>query len=99
MAGGLLLDQSPELNHLTGPIAGGRFPNEDPAPRAVSKEYFLQLYPDPEQRKRISIKEVNESIGSPIPVMTAYNRWLEILSSDEAVIELYGDMEHPFDYL
>ena len=87
------------LRFDAGPIVGRHFPSDDSAPRAVTKEYFLKTFPLPEERKRISIKEVNDSIGCPHPVMNTYNRWVEILSSDDPVVELYGDMEHPFDYL
>ena len=80
-----------------GPIAGGAFPPDVSSPRAVSAEWFKRICPR-HRRTRIGIKDVNKGLenSTPLEVMEKYVRIL--IESQESCVELYGDMEHPFDF-
>lgn len=78
-------------------MAGGPFPPDRPAPRAVTKEFFEQVCPK-ERRTRISIEETNKDVKD-VPVIDVLNKYVSILaSSNDSCVELYGNMEHPFDF-
>ena len=83
---------------FAGPIAGGPFPLEHPNPRAVSVEFFNQVCPE-DKRTRISIKEMNEGLGgrSPLKILQKYST--KLLGMSDGCVELYGFMEHPFDWM
>ena len=78
-------------------MAGGPFPSDHPAPRAVTKEFFLQVCPE-ERRTRISIEDTNKGLENA-PVIDVLNKYVSILANNnDTCVELYGDMEHPFDF-
>lgn len=71
---------------------------EHPNPRAVSVEFFNQVCPE-DKRTRISIKEINEGLGgrSPLGILQKYST--KLLGMSDGCVELYGFMEHPFDWM
>lgn len=81
-----------------GPLAGGPFPSDQPNPRSVNVEYFEKVCPF-DRRTRLSIKELNEGLeGRPvIEVVEKYAA--KLLAMTEGCVELYGDLEHPFDWM
>ncbi|KAL5519362.1 hypothetical protein ACEPAH_1045 [Sanghuangporus vaninii] len=83
---------------IDGPISGGPFPPEHPNPRAVSVEFFDQVCPE-NKRSRVSIKEMNEGLEGrpPIEIMEKYAS--KLLGMAELCVELYGSLEHPFDWM
>ncbi|KAH8119774.1 hypothetical protein DFH11DRAFT_1685277 [Phellopilus nigrolimitatus] len=95
--GHLIPSRIPLAALVQGPIAGGPFPAEHPAPRSVSVEWFRKVCPE-NKRTRISIKEMNEGLenATVLEVMEKYVQ--KLASMTEGCLELYGGMEHPFDY-
>lgn len=78
-------------------MAGGPFPADRPAPRAVTREFFEQVCPM-SRRTRISIEETNKDIKDA-EVIDVLDKYVGILAnSNDSCVELYGEMEHPFDF-
>jgi hypothetical protein len=65
-----------------GPIIGSSFPPGDPAPRAVSQEYFKEVCPN---RTIIDSMEVNEHLrlNVNVPALEIFEKWVEKLNSIE----------------
>lgn len=79
-------------------MAGGSFPPGDSAPRAVSEEFFNHVCPA-ERRTNISIKAVNEGLEYR-PVMEVIEKYVKLLKEmPDGCVELYGGLEHPFDWM
>ncbi|KAG1738934.1 uncharacterized protein EDB91DRAFT_1288158 [Suillus paluster] len=73
---------------IGGPIIGSSFPPGDPAPRAVSQEYFKKVCPNP---TIIDSWEVNEHLrlNANVPALEMFEKWVEKLNSiDDPCIEM-----------
>lgn len=65
-----------------GPVIGAPFPPGDPAPRAVSQEYFKKVCPN---TTIIDSMEVNEHLrlDDRVPALDIFEKWVEKLNSIE----------------
>ncbi|KAG0696006.1 hypothetical protein DFH29DRAFT_243008 [Suillus ampliporus] len=73
---------------ISGPIIGSSFPPGDPAPRAVSQEYFKKVCPNP---VIIDSWDVNEHLrlNANVPALEIFEKWVEKLNSiDNPCIEI-----------
>ena len=79
-------------------MAGGPFPPEHPNPRAVTVEFFNQVCPE-NKRTRVSIKEMNDGLGGRPPIEIVEKYVSMLLAMADGCVELYGEWEHPFDWM
>ncbi|KAI5118047.1 hypothetical protein M0805_005895 [Coniferiporia weirii] len=95
--GHLIPSRIPLAALVQGPIAGGNFPPEHPAPRAVSEEWFKKVCPE-ERRTKVGIKDLNEGLNGAT-VQAVVEKYVDkLLNMPEGCVELNGGMEHPFDW-
>jgi hypothetical protein len=71
-----------------GPIIGSSFPPGDAAPRAVSREYFKKVCPNP---TIIDSWELNEHLrlDNNVPALVIFKKWVEKLNDiDDPCVEI-----------
>lgn len=93
------LERELKSQHLVaGPIVGGSSPETPATTLPVSKAYFHSLFPHARHRTRIATKPINDATG-PFDVLRRWEKYVQVLSSEQSTaVELYGD-ERPFDYM
>ncbi|KAG2144520.1 hypothetical protein DEU56DRAFT_790022 [Suillus clintonianus] len=86
--GKLIPSRIPLSAIIGGPIIGSSFPPRDAAPRAVSREYFKEVCPNP---TIIDSWEVNEHLrlDNNVPALQIFDKWVEKLNSiDDPCVEI-----------
>lgn len=81
----------------TGPVIGAPFPPGDPAPRAVSQEYFKKVCP---QSTIIDSMEINEHLrlDDNVPALEIFQKWVQKLNSiDDPCVEIALDSPQLFE--
>ncbi|OJA20557.1 hypothetical protein AZE42_09786 [Rhizopogon vesiculosus] len=82
---------------ISGPMIGAPFPHGDPAPRAVSQEYFKKVCPN---TTIIDCMEVNEHLrlNNSVPALEIFDRWVEKLNSiEDPCVEIKLDSPQLFE--
>ena len=64
------------LSRLLGPTAGGPFPEGDPAPRAVTKEFWDIVCPNP---RVIDSYEVSDHLSQEATALELLEAWVQKL--------------------
>lgn len=80
-----------------GPIIGSSFPPGDAAPRAVSREYFKKVCPNP---TIIDSWVVNEHLrlDDNVPALEIFEKWVERLNSiDDPCVEIRQESYQLFE--
>ncbi|KAG2147827.1 uncharacterized protein EDB93DRAFT_1145545 [Suillus bovinus] len=73
---------------ISGPIIGSSFPPGDAAPRAVSREYFKKVCPNP---TIIDSRNLNEHLrlDDNVPALSIFEKWVDELNSiDDPCVEI-----------
>ncbi|KIK49046.1 hypothetical protein CY34DRAFT_797425 [Suillus luteus UH-Slu-Lm8-n1] len=86
--GKLIPSRIPLSAIISGPIIGSSFPPGDAAPRAVSREYFKKVCPNP---TIIDSWELNEHLrlDNNVPALVIFNKWVEKLNDiDDPCVEI-----------
>ncbi|KAF9219945.1 hypothetical protein BS17DRAFT_788327 [Gyrodon lividus] len=65
---------------VSGPIIGSSFDPGDPTPRAVSREYFKTVCPDPTVIDSMTINE-HLRLDPDVPASQIFDKWVEKLNS------------------
>ncbi|OCH92998.1 hypothetical protein OBBRIDRAFT_790721 [Obba rivulosa] len=92
--GHLIPSRVPLSALISGPAVGGPFPADDPAPRAVAKEYWDAVCPEPTV---ISSDEVTRTLEVDASAETILEAWVARLNASEArCIEIARDSEQIF---
>jgi hypothetical protein len=71
--------RSPD-SRISGPIIGSSFDLGDPTPRAVSREYFKKVCPNPTIIDSITVNE-HLRLNPDVPASTIFDKWVELLNS------------------
>ncbi|KAJ7739236.1 hypothetical protein DFH07DRAFT_840276 [Mycena maculata] len=90
------VDPRTPLNAIvSGPVAGGPFEPDDPAPRAISEAWFDVVCPLRE-RRYINTRDVKPAVAQA-PGIEVLRHWQEVLSdAPERCIEIIGAEEDAF---
>ncbi|EMD32587.1 hypothetical protein CERSUDRAFT_161539 [Gelatoporia subvermispora B] len=92
--GHLIPSRIPFSALISGPTVGGPFPDGDPAPRAVAKEYWDAVCPEP---TIISSDEVTRTLEADASAETILEAWVARLNATEArCVEIARDSEQIF---
>ncbi|KAG1845693.1 hypothetical protein DFJ58DRAFT_800499 [Suillus subalutaceus] len=95
--GKLIPSRIPLSAIISGPIIGSSFPPRDAAPRAVSREYFKKVCPNP---TIIDSWDVNEHLrlDNNVPALEIFEKWVEKLNSiDDPCVEIKQESYQLFE--
>lgn len=95
--GKLIPSRIPLSAIISGPIIGSSLPLRDVAPRAVSKEYFKKVCPNPTV---IDSWEVNEHLrlDHNVPALKIFEKWVEKLNNiDDPCVEIKEESYQLFE--
>ncbi|KAI0830864.1 hypothetical protein BC628DRAFT_1312385 [Trametes gibbosa] len=94
--GHLIPSRVPLAALIRGPAAGGPFPPGDPAPRAVTKEYFDEVCP-PSERHIIMSDEVTNAYEAEPHAGQVLDAWVEKLKNLPRCVEINKDSAQIFN--
>ncbi|KAI0778943.1 hypothetical protein BD413DRAFT_512992 [Trametes elegans] len=94
--GHLIPSRIPLAALIRGPAAGGPFPPDSPAPRAVVKEYFDQVCPS-EERRLINSEEVSDPYDSNLDAGKVLDAWVGRLHTLPRCVEVKEDSAQIFN--
>lgn len=86
--GKLIPSRIPLSAIMSGPTIGGPFPPGDPAPRAVTKEYFDEVCPHPTV---IHSDEVSSQLPGDSSAQMMFDKWIEKLRTADRCVEIDRD--------
>ncbi|EGN95102.1 hypothetical protein SERLA73DRAFT_187410 [Serpula lacrymans var. lacrymans S7.3] len=87
--GKLIPSRIPLSALVGGPLVGGEFPDGDDAPRAVSKDYFNKVCPNPTIIDTSIINTEHVRFDDDVSALQVFNLWLDKINSmDDDCIEL-----------
>ncbi|KIK92982.1 hypothetical protein PAXRUDRAFT_34289 [Paxillus rubicundulus Ve08.2h10] len=78
--GKLIPSRIPLSAIISGPIIGSSFDPGDSTPRAVSREYFKKVCPNPTVIDSLTVNE-HLRLNPDVPASTIFDKWLELLNS------------------
>jgi hypothetical protein len=81
--GKLIPSRTPLSALLSGPMVGGPMPPGDDAPRAVSKEFFHKVCPNPTVLNVTNINTWEMRFDEDIPTSFVFDTWVDKLNSIE----------------
>ncbi|CAL1694829.1 unnamed protein product [Somion occarium] len=94
--GKLIPSRVPLRAMITGPTAGGPYPDGDRAPRSVGVDYFREVCKHPQI---ISSEEINADLGREPTAKMVLNKWVETLNAIEnRCVEVDRFSEQVFGY-
>jgi hypothetical protein len=97
--GHLIPSRIPLTALLGGVMVGGKMPPGDTTPRAVSKDFFNKVCPNP---TIIQVKEVNDDrmrFDESVPASEIFEKWLEKINSiEDPCVEIDPNSDQIFEY-
>ncbi|KAH7920519.1 hypothetical protein BV22DRAFT_1107628 [Leucogyrophana mollusca] len=97
--GKLIPSRIPLSAIISGPVVGGELPPEDHTPRAVSKDFFQTICPNP---TILQVSEINDDYlryDETVSAAVIFDKWVQKLNSiDDPCVQLDANNGQIFDY-
>ncbi|KAH7910291.1 hypothetical protein BJ138DRAFT_1153235 [Hygrophoropsis aurantiaca] len=97
--GKLIPSRIPLSAIISGPVVGGELPPEDNIPRAVSRDFFRTVCPNPTILQVSDVNDDHMRYDESVPAAYILDKWIEKINSiDDPCVQLGARDGQIFDY-